>query len=133
MLRGKLKGKVMIGVMALSLMLTGCGGGANTTSTADTTEVAQARTEMNFVNFRDIRDLNPHLYAGEMYAQSIIYEPLVRVSHDGVEPCVAESWEISEDGKVYTFNIRQGITFTDGEVCDAHAVKANFEIGRAHV
>lgn len=38
-------------------------------------------------------------------------------------PAIAESWEISEDGLVYTFHIRPGITFWDGEPCDAHAVK----------
>ena len=35
------------------------------------------RDELVFVNYRDIRDLNPHLYAGEMYAQSILYDTLV--------------------------------------------------------
>lgn len=96
-------------------------------SGADSSDASQGTDELVFVNFRDIRDLNPHLYAGEMYAQSIIYEPLVRVAENGVEPCLAESWEISEDGKVYTFYIREGVTFTDGEICDANAIKANFD------
>jgi len=38
-------------------------------------------------------------------------------------PAIAESWEISDDGLVYTFHIRPGITFWDGAPCDAHAVK----------
>lgn len=91
---------------------------------------AKPREELVFANFRDIRDLNPHLYAGELYAQSIIYEPLVRVTdknESGIEPCLAESWEISPDGKVYTFRIREGVTFTDGTPCDAHAIEANFK------
>jgi peptide/nickel transport system substrate-binding protein len=36
---------------------------------------------------------------------------------------IAESWDISEDGLEYTFYIRPGITFWDGEPCDAAAVK----------
>jgi len=36
---------------------------------------------------------------------------------------IAQSWEISDDGKMYTFHIRPGITFWDGEACDAAAVK----------
>ena len=36
-----------------------------------------------FVNYRDIRDLNPHLYAGEMYAQEMLYETLVNITADG--------------------------------------------------
>ncbi len=82
---------------------------------------------LRFVNYRDVRDLNPHLYAGEMYAQEMIYETLVDIGPDGYKPCLAESWEISPDGKVYTFKIRKGVTFTDGTPCDAYAVKANFD------
>jgi len=36
---------------------------------------------------------------------------------------IAESWDISADGLVYTFHIRPGITFWDGAPCDAAAVK----------
>ncbi|MDL2259685.1 nickel ABC transporter substrate-binding protein [Deltaproteobacteria bacterium OttesenSCG-928-K17] len=87
---------------------------------------AEKREELVFVNFRDIRDLNPHLYAGEMYAQGIIYDRLVNFVADGYEPALAESWEITDDGKTYTFKIRKGVKFHDGEDCDAAAIKANF-------
>jgi peptide/nickel transport system substrate-binding protein len=40
-----------------------------------------------------------------------------------LEGAIAESWDVSADGMVYTFNIRPGITFWDGEKCDAAAVK----------
>ena len=111
---------------------TGANSVAGTETPADSTGGAEngteaSRDELVFVNFRDIRDLNPHLYAGEMYAQTILYETLVRVADDGVVPCLAETWEISEDGKTYTFQIREGVTFTDGEICDANAIKANFD------
>jgi peptide/nickel transport system substrate-binding protein len=45
------------------------------------------------------------------------YEPLVRFTPDwsGVEPNVAESYEVSEDGKVYTFKLRKGMKWSDGE------------------
>ena len=36
---------------------------------------------------------------------------------------LASSWEVSADGLVYTFHIRPGVTFWDGEKCDAAAVK----------
>ncbi len=36
---------------------------------------------------------------------------------------IAESWDVSADGMVYTFHIRPGITFWDGAACDAAAVK----------
>ena len=87
----------------------------------------QGKEDLVFVNYRDIRDLNPHLYAGEMYAQEMLYETLVNITEDGYEGCLAESWDISEDGKTYTFHIRPGVKFSNGEVCDAYAIKANFD------
>ena len=72
---------------------------------------------LNFVNYRDVRDLNPHLYAGEMYAQSILYDTLVSNTEDGYVGCLAEDWTISDDGRIYTFNIRDGVTFSDGTPC----------------
>ena len=80
-----------------------------------------------YVNFRDIRDLNPHLYAGEMYAQNLLYESLVKITEKGIEPWLAEKWDVSEDGRVYTFHLRKDVLFTDGEKFDAAAAKANFD------
>ena len=75
----------------------------------------------------DIKDINVHLYAGSMVAQGMVFEGLVNYSPEGPVPALAESWDISEDGKEYTFHIREGVTFTDGEVCDANAIKQNFD------
>lgn len=121
---------VLGGILALGL-LSGCGQkeAASSVSTAASEPAAAANgsaQELVFVNYRDIRDLNPHLYAGEMYAQSILYDTLVSITEDGYEGCLAESWTISEDGKIYTFKIRDGVTFSDGTVCDANAILANF-------
>ena len=126
----------LAGLMAASL--TGCGGagnaaettaaaGAENSAAASEAGASEGKEELVFVNYRDIRDLNPHLYAGEMYAQEMLYETLVNITADGYEGCLAESWDISEDGKTYTFHIRDGVKFSDGEVCDANAIKANFD------
>lgn len=144
-MKKKILNLCMAGVLAAAL--AGCASGSASESPAGTdgssadgmaTEQAtdqaegesggsETREELVFVNYRDIRDLNPHLYAGEMYAQEMLYETLVDITENGYEGCLAESWEVSEDGKVYTFKIRPGVTFSDGEVCDANAIKANFD------
>jgi peptide/nickel transport system substrate-binding protein len=58
-----------------------------------------------------------------------LYDGLVRFQ-DGslaVEPALATDWEISEDGTVYTFELRQGVNFHDGTPFNAEAVKFNFD------
>lgn len=58
-----------------------------------------------------------------------MYDGLVRYK-DGtleVEPALASEWSISEDGTVYTFTLREGVTFHDGSAFDAEAVKFNFD------
>lgn len=109
-------------VFLMLIMLVGIISGCSSKETDEKTD-----KELVFVNFRDIRDLNPHLYAGEMYAQEMLYETLVTITDKGYEGCLAESWSISGDGKVYTFKIRDGVYFSDGEICDANAIKANFD------
>ncbi|MEZ2129716.1 MULTISPECIES: ABC transporter substrate-binding protein [unclassified Sinorhizobium] len=42
-------------------------------------------------------------------------------------PWLAERWEINDDNTVYTFHLRQGVTFSDGTGLDAAAVKYNFD------
>lgn len=116
---------------ALMMSLAGCGQGsedaaASVESTTEDGASTEVKDELVFVNYRDIRDLNPHLYAGEMYAQSILYDTLVSNTEDGYVGCLAEDWSISEDGRIYTFNIRDGVTFSDGTLCDANAILANF-------
>lgn len=56
-----------------------------------------------------------------------IYEGLVSLNPRTMEPepCLAESWNVSGDGLIWTFRLRQGIFFSDGTACDAGAVKSS--------
>jgi peptide/nickel transport system substrate-binding protein len=61
---------------------------------------------------------------------SNVFEGLTRFGPDGsVNPGLAESWEISADGKTYTFNLRAGVKFHDGTDMTAEDVK--FSLDRA--
>ncbi|WP_392564361.1 nickel ABC transporter substrate-binding protein [Orbus wheelerorum] len=87
-----------------------------------------AKSDITFANFRDIRDLNPHLYSGEMWAQNILYESLVHYNDDGsFTPWLAESWAITNNGKTYTFKLRKDVSFSDGTKFDAHSAKLNWD------
>nr|WP_312567258.1 ABC transporter substrate-binding protein [Diaphorobacter sp.] len=57
-----------------------------------------------------------------------IYETLTKINPDGsVSPLLAESWEVSPDLKTYTFRLRKGVTFHNGEPLNAAAVKFSFD------
>lgn len=85
------------------------------------------RSTLHYASTKDIRDINPHLYSGEMAAQNMVFEPLVVNSEQGVRPWLAQRWEVSPDGKRYTFHLRRDVTFSDGEPFNALAVKLNME------
>ena len=57
-----------------------------------------------------------------------IYDTLVWRANDGsFQPGLAEQWEASEDGTVYTFALREGVTFHDGTPFNAEAVQFTFD------
>ncbi|MCY7307183.1 MAG: ABC transporter substrate-binding protein [Rhodoferax sp.] len=57
-----------------------------------------------------------------------VFETLTKINEDGsVSPLLAESWEISPDLKTYTFRLRKGVKFQNGEPFNANAVKFSFE------
>ncbi|WP_298982545.1 ABC transporter substrate-binding protein [uncultured Roseibium sp.] len=61
---------------------------------------------------------------------SNVFEGLTRFGPDGtVNPGLAESWSISEDGKTYTFKLHEGVKFHDGSDLTAEDVK--FSLDRA--
>lgn len=80
--------------------------------------------------------LDPHTQALWLTARilSNMFEGLVQqdltkpdVARTEIKPALAESWTISEDKKTYTFKLRQGVKFHDGEPWNAEAAKFNFD------
>ncbi|AXX99270.1 ABC transporter substrate-binding protein [Profundibacter amoris] len=60
-----------------------------------------------------------------------VFEGLTRFGPDGsVNPALAESWDISDDGLTYTFHLHDGVKFHDGT--DMNADDVVFSLNRAH-
>lgn len=63
---------------------------------------------------------------------SNVFEGLTRFGSDGsINPGLAASWEISEDGLTYTFMLQEGVAFHDGSAMDAEDVKFSLDRARA--
>jgi len=77
------------------------------------------------------KSLDPHVATAlnDFRIAANLYEGLVRFRSGTleIEPALAESWTISDDGKTYTFQLREGVRFQDGTSFDAEAVRFNFE------
>jgi peptide/nickel transport system substrate-binding protein len=75
--------------------------------------------------------LDPTAGAASAIAEIVqynIFETLTKINSDGtVSPLLAEKWEVSPDLKTYTFILRKGVKFQNGEPFNANAVKFSFE------
>jgi nickel transport system substrate-binding protein len=90
-------------------------------------QVTTQKNELEYANTKDIRNINPHLYGGEMAAQNMVFESLVLNTKEGIKPWLAQSWEISDDGRTYIFHLRKDVTFSDGTPFNAEVVKQNID------
>jgi len=83
----------------------------------------------------DIQSLDPWTASDDRTITVLrqVYEGLVDLEPGGVRivPRLAESWTASSDGRVWTFRLRQGVTFQDGSPFDASSVVRNFERARS--
>ena len=75
--------------------------------------------------------LDPQQLAQGVVAGSIlpsIFSSLVQFDQDlGLVPDLAETWEVTEDGLGYTFTLRQGLTFHNGDTLTADDVRYTYE------
>ncbi|MEE9233399.1 MAG: ABC transporter substrate-binding protein [Nitrospirales bacterium] len=75
---------------------------------------------------KDATVLNPlvRTISTDKEIRKLMFEPLLGLDLRGIiQPRLAESWEISKDGKTYTFNLRRGVRFHNGREMTAQDVK----------
>lgn len=71
-----------------------------------------------------------NVFIGQVTWQNI-FEGLVTIDEEGkIQPQLASGWEISEDGRTYTFKLHDGVKFHDGEVFDSSVAKASLDRAR---
>lgn len=77
---------------------------------------------------------DPHRHTGSISVQQLYAEALTSIGPDGrVEPFLAEGYKVSDDGMTYTFTIRDGVKFHNGDTLTADDVVANVERVRTNV
>lgn len=72
--------------------------------------------------------LDPHVSTADAISDTMrhVWDTLVTVdSNYNIKPLLADSWEVSEDGKTYTFYLRQGVLFHNGKELKAEDVVAS--------
>ena len=117
-------------IALLGTVLCGCGDGSAATGSEEQTSGSAGETvqggEITVGIAQDLDDsLDPHrmVAAGTKEVMFNVFEGLVKPNSDGeLIPAVAESYEVSDDGTVYTFHLREGVKFHNGETVTADDV-----------
>ncbi len=142
-------------IVVLSVLMSACGGGAAPTATqapqqpavteAPATEAPTAApTEppaaagpsvLKYASSANVTTWDPIAsFSTEAAYMAQMYEQLLRVnppdSAEKFTPLLAESWEKSDDGLVWTFKLRPNVKFHDGEPMNADAVVKSIELAK---
>ena len=130
---------------ALTLGLAACSGGntsADTGSASDTESASSAgqeaagsgsasgRTDLNLRIGDAFSTVDPHNLSlnADMMLSRQIYEPLYWINDEGEEiPMLATEYSVSEDGLTWTFQLREGVTFQNGDPLTAQDVVYSYE------
>ncbi|MBQ7737444.1 MAG: hypothetical protein IJT62_06375 [Oscillospiraceae bacterium] len=125
-------------VLVVAVALSACGGSSSSGSSANSGSSSSSANSGSAAAAEPVKKdtltiaipgnpttIDPHGKndATSMAVRRQIYEGLTLINPNmEIEPCLAESWEISEDGSSYTFHIRQGVKFSDGNEMKASDV-----------
>ena len=149
--------KVLAGFTAAAIaasMITGCGAGAKTETAVSTEAETTAAEEKETTAAEAVQDTEkrkeriltvsgngdfgfPSVYTispkGQGYMTlSYIFDTLMWKDESGLIPYLAEDYSVSEDGLTYTFQLRKGVSFTDGTPFTAEDVKFTFDYMKEH-
>ena len=112
----------------LCAVLSGCSGSSSSSAAASSASESAApqANEITVGIAQDLDEsLDPHLAvaAGTKEVMFNVFEGLMKPTSDGdLTPAIAESYTLSDDQKTYTFTLRQGVKFHNGETVTADDV-----------
>lgn len=115
--------KILTGALVLVMALTlfSCGGDGGSSS-GDSSQIT-----IGVTSFADTLEPTEQ-YFSWVVSRYGVGENLVKFDENGeLVPCLAESWEPSEDQKSWIFKIREGVKFSNGDELTPELVKASIE------
>ena len=118
----KMKKRFILLGAVLALTLSACG---SKTTESNSTQESKATTNIDTTGFlvtsinADIQTADPHKTSKDYMVPLNIFDRLVeaKIKSDGsseLVPSLAKSWDISEDGKVYTLHLQEGVKYSNG-------------------
>lgn len=123
----------LVALLVVTTVIAGCSASAPDTTTEKTTAaITEKETNIAFMayNSEPVLDWDPSSStSNEIIVFHNVYETLTRynVETGNVDPLIAESYSVSDDGLTWEFVIRQGMKFHDGTDVNAEAVKFSID------
>lgn len=132
----KLVALLLAVVMVLTLVACGGGSGDSQTTNNDEGQTTAAKDTVILATsgepYRFFAQSSQSCGGDDNLVLSNVYDCLLLLEADGsLSPALAESYDVSEDGLCYTFHLRQGVKFHNGEEMTAEDVKFTFDLGAA--
>lgn len=116
----------VVGLAAMCVVMTACGGGTSGTPAAPDRS-ATLRVALNYAPTTVDPHKAPSAIASHAYV-SLLYDRLTQMGPDlQLRPMLATGWTFGDGGRSVTFTLREGVTFSDGGRLDAAAVRGSLE------
>lgn len=120
----------VVSLLMAILMLTGCGSKTGETGDGTTTPEGEPSKTVSIAISENCITLDPHNAnnQGSLIVSDCVYEPLIQTDNEGgYYPWLAESWEYDETGTVWTFHLRDGVKFNNGEPLTSADVVCSYQ------